>query len=59
MKARLTAKTRNTTLNAAFREWLVQFAKHQGNMEEFDALMRRLSYVKIDRKFTRDDDYGR
>jgi hypothetical protein len=54
-QARLVAKARHTTLNAAFREWLVQFSKQQEDTEEFDSFMNRLRYVKINRKFTRDE----
>jgi hypothetical protein len=54
-QARLAAKARHTTLNAAFREWLAQFSEQQGHTQEFDALMDRLKYVKVDRKFTRDE----
>ena len=54
-QARLAAKARHTTLNAAFREWLTQFSEQQGHIQEFDALMDRLNYVKVNRKFTRDE----
>jgi hypothetical protein len=54
-EARRIAQARNTTLNAAFREWLVEFTDQQNRMKEYDALMERLSYFKVDRKFTRDE----
>jgi hypothetical protein len=54
-QARLAAKARHTTLNAAFREWLAQFTEQQGHTQEFDALLDRLSYLKINRKFSRDE----
>ncbi len=54
-QARTVAKARHTTLNAAFREWLAQFSAGQGHAQEFDALMDRLKYVKVDRKFTREE----
>ena len=54
-RARLAAKARHTTLNAAFREWLTQFSEQQGHTQEFDALINRLKYVKVNRKFTRDE----
>ena len=54
-EARRVAQTQHTTLNEAFRQWLVEFSTRQGDAQEFDALMNRLSYFKIDRKFTRDE----
>jgi hypothetical protein len=54
-EARRVAQSNHTTLNAAFRDWLADFTAQQGNAHEFDALMNRLSYVTIDRKFTRDE----
>ncbi|HMH14853.1 MAG TPA: hypothetical protein VK578_17275 [Edaphobacter sp.] len=54
-RARLAAKARHTTLNAAFREWLAQFSEQQGHAQEFDTLMDRLKYVKVNRKYTRDE----
>jgi len=54
-QARIAAKAQHTTLNAAFREWLTQFSARQGHAQEFDSLMDRLKYVKVNRKFTRDE----
>jgi hypothetical protein len=54
-QARKTAQARHTTLNAAFRQWLEEFTAQQSTMQEYDALMDRLSYFKVDRKFTRDE----
>jgi hypothetical protein len=54
-EARETARAQHTTLNAAFREWLVEFSARKARMQEYDALMERLSYFKVDRKFTRDE----
>jgi hypothetical protein len=54
-QARLAAKAQHTTLNAAFREWLIQFSERQNDTKEFDSLMKRLKYVKVARKFTRDE----
>jgi hypothetical protein len=54
-QARLVARSRHTTLNAAFREWLRRFTAHAGSIQEFDALMSRLQYVKAGRRFTRDE----
>ena len=54
-QARLVARTQRTTLNAAFREWLLQFTARAGNGQEVDALMRRLRHVKAGRRFSRDE----
>lgn len=54
-QARLTAKAQRRTLNAAFREWLVQFTGQSGSAQEFDSLMKRLKHVRAGRRFTRDE----
>jgi hypothetical protein len=54
-QARLVARAQRKTLNAVFREWLVQFTAQAGNCEEVDALMRRLRHVDAGRRFTRDE----
>jgi hypothetical protein len=54
-RARELARTQKRTLNDAFREWLVQFTQQAGNVEEYHALMRRLSHVRPGRRFTRDE----
>ena len=54
-QARLVARAQHKTLNAAFREWLEQFAAQTGNVQEFDALMKRLGHVKAGRHFSRDE----
>jgi hypothetical protein len=54
-QARLIAKSQHKTLNTAFREWLEQFTARAGNVQEYDALMRRLRHVKAGRRFTRDE----
>ena len=54
-RAREVARSRRTTLNEAFREWLVQFTARPSSAREFDALMNRLRYVNTGgRRFTRD-----
>jgi hypothetical protein len=52
-KARLVAETYGKTLNAAFREWLEQFARQSGTAQEYDSLMKRLRHVEAGRRFTR------
>jgi predicted transcriptional regulator len=52
-KARAVARTQHKTLNAAFREWLQQYAAQSGNAQEVDSLMKRLRHVHAGRHFTR------
>ncbi len=56
-RARNVAKLQRKTLNAAFREWLEEFARTRqaGSVQEFDSVMRRLKHVKVCRRFTRDE----
>lgn len=54
-QARLVARSQRRTLNAAFREWLLQFTAQAGNGQEVDALMRRLRHVNSGRSFSRDE----
>jgi len=52
-QARAVARARHKTLNAAFREWLQQYAAQSGNALEVDSLMKRLRHVHAGRHFTR------
>jgi hypothetical protein len=55
-QARLVAKAEHKTLNAAFREWLEQYAARAGRGAAFRALMQRLKHVDSGgRHFTRDE----
>ena len=54
-QARLVARSQRKTLNAAFREWLLQFTAQSGNGQEVDSLMKRLRHVDAGRHFTRDE----
>lgn len=54
-QARLVAQARHKTLNAAFREWLEQYAGQSGGGAAVDALMRRLQHVKSSGPYTRDE----
>jgi hypothetical protein len=54
-QARNKARLQHTTLNAVFRQWLLQFTAQSASAKEFDALMERLKYVKTDRHFSRDE----
>jgi hypothetical protein len=54
-QARLIALSQRKTLNAAFREWLLQFTAQSGSGEQFETLMKRLRHVNAGRHFTRDE----
>ena len=54
-QARLVARSRHTTLNAVFREWLEQYAAQSGAAAALDALMERLQHVKSSGPYTRDE----
>jgi hypothetical protein len=55
-QARLQAKTRNTTLNQAFRDWLAEYVRQESRGEAIDALFKKLSHVNSGgRKYTRDE----
>ncbi len=54
-RARQAAQARHTTLNAAFRQWLQEFTAQQSTMQEYDALMERLNYIRVGRKYTREE----
>ena len=59
-QARKAAADQNTTLNAAFREWLQQYSGRQRWLREYDELMERTrKYMKVDRKYTREELNGR
>ena len=52
-QARLVARTQHKTLNAAFREWLEQYAAQAGGGAAVDALMWRLRHVRSAGPYTR------
>jgi hypothetical protein len=54
-RVRLRARLEGQTLNAVFCEWLQQYAGVSTAAANYRKLMRRLSHVKVDRKFTRDE----
>jgi hypothetical protein len=54
-RARSIARGQRRTLNAAFREWLTQFAQSTGDAQGFDALMKQLGHVDAGGHFSRDD----
>jgi hypothetical protein len=49
------AQAQHKTLNAAFREWLEQYAAQAGGGAAVDALMRRLRHVRSAGPYTRDE----
>jgi len=53
-KAHAMARAQGKTLNAAFREWLLQFATKSGSKRKAEELMKRLRHVKAGRCFTRE-----
>ena len=55
-RARQTAHTERRTLNDAFREWLEEYTSRNGDLEQYDRLMKRLrGHVVAGRKFTREE----
>ncbi len=54
-QARLVAKSQHKTLNVLFREWLRDLASRNGDVKEFEALMKRLKYVESRVPYTRDE----
>jgi hypothetical protein len=53
-RARRKARSRNTTLNQVFRDWLSRFVESD-RPDDYTSLMKRLSYAKSSRKFSRDE----
>jgi hypothetical protein len=54
-KARQVARSEHKTLNAAFREWLESYTSRRGDVEAFDALMKRLQHIHSGGPYTRDE----
>ena len=54
-RARLIARGQRRTLNAAFREWLAQFAESEGDAQGFESLMKHLQHVNAGGHFSRDE----
>lgn len=49
------ARSRHTTLNAAFQQWLIEYTSKASDAGDYDLLMSRLSHVRAGRTFTRDE----
>lgn len=54
-EARKQAAQQHTTLNNLFRDWLIQVTARKQAVSEYEALTKRLSYVRPGRKFTREE----
>jgi hypothetical protein len=54
-QARRIAQSQHKTLNQAFREWLESYARPNDALEQYEALMKDLKYVRAGRKFTREE----
>jgi hypothetical protein len=54
--ARARAAAENTTLNAAFRLWLENYAERQKRVEKVDALLKKMrGTLVVGRKLSRDE----
>lgn len=54
-RAREKAQSEHTTLNAAFRQWLAQYARNSRSGSHYDALMVSWDYARPGRAFSRDE----
>ena len=54
-RARILARSRHTTLNAAFQQWLLDYTSKAADAGDYDALMSRLGHVRAGRSFTREE----
>ncbi len=54
-KARLRAQRENRSLNDVFREWLTRYTLQGKSSLDYQKLMKKLSYAKPGRKFSRDE----
>jgi hypothetical protein len=54
-RARQRAEAQNTTLNAEFRRWLVQYTEYLQTEADFTAIMDQLSYARPGKTFSRDE----
>lgn len=53
--ARQKAIQQKRTLNQVFRDWLENYTNSKIQAVEYNDLMRQLSYVKVDKKFSREE----
>lgn len=54
-RARQRAESQNTTLNAEFRRWLVQYIEYPQTTADLAAIMDQLNYAKAGKTFTRNE----
>jgi hypothetical protein len=54
-QARRLAEAENSTLNAEFRRWLLQYVQRAQAETDLSVLMSRLNYVRPGKPFTRDE----
>ena len=54
-RAREIARSRGTTLNSAFREWLREFDAGDTDGAYFDTLMQQMSHIDSAGHYTRDE----
>jgi hypothetical protein len=54
-KARSIAQARHTTLNAEFRQWLVEYTGRAGQVDKYREFTQSLGGFRMDRKYTRDE----
>jgi hypothetical protein len=54
-EARSVARSRKTTLNQLFRDWLAEVAGRSERERETAKLMKSLSYVEAGGRFTREE----
>ncbi len=54
-KARAIARSRRSTLNADFREWLQRYTAAETSPRDFDDFMKNLRHVNAGGSFSRDE----
>jgi len=54
-KARQRAAERQTTLNAEFRQWLLQYAARPDAVAVYQSLVEQLGHCRSGRRFTREE----
>jgi len=54
-RARAKAAREKRSLNNAFREWLTRYCAQDSTDEDYDALMKRLSHIRLHGPYTREE----
>ena len=54
-KARKNAQKEKKSLNTIFREWLDRYVKQHGGDVKFNTLIKKMSYAKSGKHFTREE----